>query len=270
MKRLILLLLAIGVCCSATAKVVLPKVLGSNMVLQQSTEIELWGKAEAMKRVTVELSWMKSKIKTQADSNGDWSVKVQTPKGSFDKYSITFSDGEQVRLENVMIGDVWVCAGQSNMEMTVRGFDSQPVENSLDYILQAGKMADHIRMFDVMNHRSYQQELWDCVGGEWQQPSSESVASTSATAYFFAYNLAEQMPYPIGIITADWGGSRVESWMPMKALEDILTKEQIEHKHTLHYIKPTDLYCGMIAPVKRFKARGLYGIRVKQILVIRV
>ena len=67
MKRLILLLLAIGVCCSATAKVVLPKVLGSNMVLQQSTEIELWGKAEAMKRVTVELSWMKSKIKTQAD-----------------------------------------------------------------------------------------------------------------------------------------------------------------------------------------------------------
>ncbi len=256
MKRLILLLLAIGVCCSATAKVVLPKVLGSNMVLQQSTEIELWGKAEAMKRVTVELSWMKSKIKTQADSNGDWSVMVQTPKGSFDKYTITFSDGEQVRLENVMVGDVWVCAGQSNMEMTVRGFDSQPVENSLDYILQAGKMADHIRMFDVMNHRSYQQELWDCVGGEWQQPSSESVASTSATAYFFAYNLAEQMPYPIGIITADWGGSRVESWMPMKALEDILTKEQIEHKHTLHYIKPTDLYCGMIAPIKRFKARG--------------
>ena len=135
MKRLILLLLAIGVCCSATAKVVLPKVLGSNMVLQQSTEIELWGKAEAMKRVTVELSWMKSKIKTQADSNGDWSVKVQTPKGSFDKYTITFSDGEQVRLENVMIGDVWVCAGQSNMEMTVRGFDSQPANSAVESLI---------------------------------------------------------------------------------------------------------------------------------------
>ena len=256
MKRLVLLLLAIGVCCSVSAKIVLPRVLGSNMVLQQNTEVELWGKAEAGKRVTVEVSWLKSKLRTEADPNGDWSVKVQTPKGSFEKYSITFSDGEEVRLENVMVGDVWVCAGQSNMEMKMSGFDSQPVENSLSYIMNAGQMADHIRMFEVMNHRSYMKPMWDCVGGDWLVASSETVSWISATAYFFAYNLAKQLPYPIGFIAADWGGSRVESWMPMSALEDILTKEQIEHKHTLHNIKPTDLYCGMIAPINRFKARG--------------
>ena len=256
MNRLFLLLVAIGVCCVAQAKVTLPRVLGSNMVLQQSAEVQLWGKAEAGRRVTVEVSWSKSKLKTQADANGDWSVKVHTPKGSFDKHSITISDGEKLCLENVMVGDVWVCAGQSNMEMSITGFDSNPVENSLTFITQAGKMANHIRMFDVRNHRSYMQEKWDCAGGLWQEAAPESVSNTSATAYLFAYNLAQVMPYPIGIITADWGGSRIESWMPMKALEEILSKEQIEHKHTLHEIKPSDLYCGMIAPIRRFKAKG--------------
>ena len=72
MKRLVLLLLSIGVCCSVSAKVVLPRVLGSNMVLQQNTEVELWGKAEAGMRVTVEVSWLKSKLKAEADSKGDW------------------------------------------------------------------------------------------------------------------------------------------------------------------------------------------------------
>ena len=142
MKKFFLLLVAIGVCCSAQAKVVLPRVLGSHMVLQQSAEVELWGKADAGCRVTVEVSWLKSKLKTKADSNGDWSVKVQTPEGSFSKHTITFSDGEELRLEYVMVGDVWVCAGQSNMEMSITGFDSNPVENSLTFITQAGKMAN--------------------------------------------------------------------------------------------------------------------------------
>ena len=103
MKRFFLLLVAIAICCSAKAKVTLPRVLGSNMVLQQSAEVELWGKAEAGRKVTVEVSWSKSKLKTQADANGDWSVKVQTPKGSLDKHSITISDGEKLCLENVMV-----------------------------------------------------------------------------------------------------------------------------------------------------------------------
>lgn len=190
-----------------------------------------------------------------ADDSGEWEVKVLTPVGSYDKHTIIISDGEAFTLEDVMVGDVWVCAGQSNMEMPMSGFGNQPVENALDYILDGATMADRIRMFSVPNKRSYMEEQWDCEG-EWWKANSHTVSLSSATAYFFAYNLAKQFNYPIAIITADWGGSRVESWMPMSALEDILTKEQIEHKHTLHHIKPTDLYCGMIAPIKRFKARG--------------
>ena len=108
MKKTLLLIAALALAFGASAKVVLPKVLGSNMVLQQSADVNLWGKAEANKKVVVKASWAKGKVQTTADENGNWAVKVATPAGSFEKYTITISDGEPVVLENVMIGDVWI------------------------------------------------------------------------------------------------------------------------------------------------------------------
>ena len=256
MKKLLLLVVATALAFGASAKVVLPKVLGSNMVLQQNADVNLWGKADADAKVTVKVSWDKAKIKTTADENGNWAVKVATPAGSFDKYTISISDGEEIVLENVMIGDVWITSGQSNMEMPVRGWDRQPVENAKDYILSAAKYADQIRMFTVPRARSYNEDKEDCVGGEWFCAAPKSVAEMSAVAYLFAYNLVGKVDFPIGIITSNWGGTRIESWMPMKALEDVLSKEQIEHKHNVHSIKPTELYCAMIAPIRKYNARG--------------
>lgn len=256
MKKLLLLVAATALAFGASAKVVLPKVLGSNMVLQQNADVNLWGKADADAKVTVKVSWDKAKIKTKADENGNWAVKVATPAGSFDKYTISISDGEEIVLENVMIGDVWITSGQSNMEMPVRGWDRQPVENAKDYILSATKYADKIRMFTVKRARSYNVDKEDCEGGEWLCAAPNSVAEMSAVAYLFAYNLVGKVDFPIGIITTNWGGTRIESWMPMKALEDVLSKEQIEHKHNVHSIKPTELYCAMIAPIRKYNARG--------------
>ena len=251
-----MLVAATALAFGASAKVVLPKVLGSNMVLQQNADVNLWGKADADAKVTVKVSWDKAKIKTKADENGNWAVKVATPAGSFDKYTISISDGEEIVLENVMIGDVWITSGQSNMEMPVRGWDRQPVENAKDYILSAAKYADQIRMFTVPRARSYNEDKEDCVGGEWFCAAPKSVAEMSAVAYLFAYNLVGKVDFPIGIITSNWGGTRIESWMPMKALEDVLSKEQIEHKHNVHSIKPSELYCAMIAPIRKYNARG--------------
>ena len=255
MRKLIFLFIALCVACGASAKVVLPKVLASNMVVQQNSEIEIWGKAQADKRVIVVVSWSKSKYKTQADDKGNWSVKVATPGGSYDKHTISISDGEELRLENVMIGDVWVCVGQSNMEMPVMGYMHQPVENSMQFIRRGGAMKDKIRMFTVQKQRSYDKDMDDCVG-EWRESAPQSVAETSAVAYFFAHELSHQLDYPIGLITAGWGGSRVEAWMPLDALREIATEEQIEHKHTLHHLTPSELYCGMIAPIRKFNAKG--------------
>lgn len=256
MKKLLLLVAATALAFGASAKVVLPKVLGSNMVLQQNADVNLWGKADADAKVTVKVSWDKAKIKTKADENGNWAVKVATPAGSFDKYTISISDGEEIVLENVMIGDVWITSGQSNMEMPVKGWDRQPTENAKEFIFSATKYADQIRMFTVPRARSYNEDKEDCVGGEWLCPAPSSVANMSAVAYTFAYNLVGKVDFPIGIITSNWGGTRIESWMPIKALEDVLSKEQLEHKHKIHSIKPSELYCAMIAPIRKYNARG--------------
>ena len=256
MKKLFLMIVAVALAFGASAKVVLPKVLGSNMVLQQNADVNLWGKADAGAKVAVSVSWSKSKVQTKADDAGNWAVKVATPAGSFNKYTITISDGEALTLENVMIGDVWVCSGQSNMEMPIQGWDRQPVENAKEYIFSAAKYADKIRMFTVKRGRSYKVDKEDCEGGEWLCPSPKSVAEMSAVAYLFAYNLVGKVDFPIGVITTNWGGTRIESWMPMKALEDVLTKEQIERKHHASSIKPTELYCAMVAPIRKYNARG--------------
>ena len=255
MKKLILAVVAVLLSWGASAAIVLPKVLGSNMVLQQNSEVNLWGKADANKNVTITVSWQKGKIKTVADNEGKWAVKVATPAASWDKHTITISDGEAVTLEDILIGDVWVTSGQSNMEMPVKGWNGQPVENANEYIYSAAKYADKIRLFTVQKARSYNADKEDCEGGEWQKASPASVANMSAVGYLFAYNLIESVNIPLGIITSNWGGTRIESWMPMSALKEILTPEQLEAKHNTS-IKPTELYCAMIAPIRNFTARG--------------
>ena len=255
MKKLILAVVAVLLSWGASATIVLPKVLGSNMVLQQNSEVNLWGKADANKKVTIIVSWQKGKIQTVADGDGKWAVKVATPAASWDKHTITISDGEAVNLEDILIGDVWVTSGQSNMEMPVKGWNGQPVENANEYIYSAAKYADKIRLFTVQKARSYNADKEDCDGGEWQKASPASVANMSAVGYLFAYNLIESVNIPLGIITSNWGGTRIESWMPMSALKEILTPEQLEAKHNTS-IKPTELYCAMIAPIRNFTARG--------------
>ena len=255
MKRFLMALVAVGFALSASAKIELPAILCDNMVLQQNAEVNLWGKATPNSKVTITTSWAPlRRVQTTADKDGRWLAKVDTPAATFAPQTVKISDGEAVTLQNVLIGDVWVCSGQSNMEMPVKGFDRQPVENSLDYILSASQMENKIRMFEVERARSFE-DLDDCKG-QWLVAAPASVAEMSATAYFFAYNLAMGVDIPIGIINTSWGGTRVESWMPQSALEDILSKEQIEHKKTVHSIKPTELYCGMIAPIRNFSARG--------------
>ena len=123
MKRLLSTIVAVCLFGGASATIVLPKVLGSNMVLQQQSEVNLWGKAEPNRKVSVEASWSDAKILTRSDAEGRWAVKVATPEASFEPRSITISDGESLTLDNILIGEVWVCSGQSNMEMPVKGAD---------------------------------------------------------------------------------------------------------------------------------------------------
>ena len=129
------------------AKVELPSVLASNMVLQQKTGVKLWGKAKPSAQLTIKTSWNNRTVKTKVGADGKWEVEIYTSKAG-GPYEITFNDGEKLTLENILLGEVWLCMGQSNMEMPIRGFDRQPHRGGNDIIARS-KASTPIRIFNT-------------------------------------------------------------------------------------------------------------------------
>ena len=119
---------------TANAKVKLPQFFNDNMVLQQQTECNIWGWTEPGQKVVVNTSWDKKIFTATARKDGRFDVKVQTPEAG-GPYQITFKDGDDVILNNVMVGEVWICSGQSNMEMLMKGYKAQPVEGAVEELL---------------------------------------------------------------------------------------------------------------------------------------
>ena len=163
MKRLFSVVLALLLAVQLPARVKLPAVLGSNMVLQRNAEVNFWGEASPRSRVRVTASWDGRTHENRADSSGP--------------YTVTLSDGEPLVLDNVLVGEVWVCSGQSNMEMPVSGFMFQPVEGAVDAIADAG-MYPGIRMFTVPRVSS-KTPLDDCDAA-WQTATPSSVVQFSS------------------------------------------------------------------------------------------
>ena len=118
------------------AKVVLPAFFSDGMVLQQQTDAALWGWAKPAATVKINTSWNKKNYTVTAEGNGKWSIKIATPVAG-GPYSITISDGEALTIKNILIGEVWLCSGQSNMEMPMKGFKDQPIIGSNDAIFNS-------------------------------------------------------------------------------------------------------------------------------------
>ena len=207
-------------CCAvmmtASAKVRLPQMISDGMVIQQQTQVRLWGWAQKGRTVTVTPSWGAQPQRAVADKDGRWMVKVQSPKASFEPLSITFSDGEPVTVSNILSGEVWVCAGQSNMEMPVKGFGNCPVEGYNDVVIDAAANSGvrSLKIPSIM--RMQPQEDAVC---HWNLCTPGTVGEASATGYFFARLVSRTLHIPVGIIEANKGGSRVESWLTKENLE---------------------------------------------------
>ena len=224
MKRLFFLLALVVLCVTAGAKVRLPHIIGNDMVIQQQSEVRLWGWDKPGQKVTVTTSWNTEKVTATVGRDGRWLVRVKTPAASYEPQTITFDDGEAVTVSNVLVGEVWVCAGQSNMEMPVKGFGNCPVENHNEVILDA---VNHPGVRSVKIPSIMRMEPQDDADCHWQSCSPQTVGEFSATGFFFARLLNQSLGIPVGIIEANKGGTRVESW---------LTKENLQ-KHTS---EPTD------------------------------
>jgi sialate O-acetylesterase len=258
MKRTVTSLLAILLVMTFSsanlfAEINLPAIFCDNMVLQQQTEASIWGKADKNSSVKVTTSWNKKSYTTSATNEGTWKLKVTTPKAG-GPYEITISDGKSLKLKNVLIGEVWVCSGQSNMEMPMKGFKNQPVLGSLDAISLSSN--PNIRLFTVKKATSL--EPLDNFTGDWKTCSPEHVSEFSATAYYFGLMLQKALNVPVGLINTSWGGTRIEPWISESGIKNFDWVKLPEKKpvENLSQQTPTVLFNAMINPIVGYGMRG--------------
>lgn len=257
MKRhFLILILSLLLLPCAQGKVKLPAVMGNHMVLQQNSSVKLWGWADG-KNVTVTTSWNNRTYRTSTDKEGAWLIKVDTPAGSYTPYSIKISDGTPVTLTDILIGEVWICSGQSNMEMRVMGNMGQPVENSLETLLNTSNYRDRIRFITVPRTKNDARRT-DFEGQKWEVPSPETTIDCSAAGYFFARQLTESLHIPVGLVINSWGGSRIEAWMDEQSLATVEGMDIAAAKNPKRSMSQRleGLYNTMLWPVKNFTARG--------------
>ncbi len=237
-----------------TAQVKLPYFFSDNMVLQQQSNAAIWGWAKAGAKISVTTSWNKKKYSATTDADGKWKIKVATPAAG-GPYEITVSDGKPVTIKNILIGEVWLCSGQSNMEMAMKGFRDQPITGSNEAI--ANSTNPNIRLYNVP--RSVQRLPQDTSkSSPWRLAAPEAVSNFSATAYYFGKILYEQLQVPIGLVNISYGGSPVEAFMDentLKTFPEIKVPAKTD-TNKLNNKVATVLYNGMLRPFLGYTIKG--------------
>ena len=191
----------------ARADVRLPDVIGSEMVLQQKQAVPVWGFAEPGETVTIQFG--KQKKTAQANGEGKWSVKLDPLKADFKGQTMTIAGKNTIKLENILVGEVWLVSGQSNMQWTLAQANNGEREVTA---------ADHpnIRLFNVSREVAFKRKQGKL--GEWKTCTPESVKDFSGAGYYFAVDLQKELNVPIGVINSSYGGSQAEAWTPVAYL----------------------------------------------------
>ena len=252
------ILFSIFIACSAFGAIKLPAILSDNMVLQQQSKANLWGWAEPNRKISVKPSWSTKSYSTVADAEGIWKLVLETPVAG-GPYDITISDGKPVKLSNVMIGEVWICSGQSNMYQPMKGYHSGQFTDETTDAINLAKPTTPIRIASV--ELTYNREVqFDCKV-KWEVNCPETVANAPSVAYFFAQYINKALGVPVGIIHTSWGGSSISAWMSKELLQNQFPEVDLkilETKGDLDYPqnKPTVLYNAMLSPLSNFTAKG--------------
>lgn len=250
--------LSLGFSASVQAKIELPDIFSSNAVFQQNSDARIWGWAKPGSTVKITPSWSNVSVEVKSDSkSGKWNAEMHTPSASFTPYSITISDTDgEISLSDILIGEVWFCSGQSNMEMPMKGFGFQPIEGAQEAIAYSSKYPG-IRVARVPKAQSYKEE--DKVPGKWMKSTPENTPEFSALAYFFARSLSDLLNVPVGIIDCAYGGAYLEGWMPKEILDTYpewdMDKEEKDADIT-DYRRIGVMYNAMLKPLAGYNVRG--------------
>jgi sialate O-acetylesterase len=210
MKRRILLLLFTCLIVSVNAQIQLPKLISDGAILQRDTDLKLWGWASPGEQI--KLTFHDKSYTTTADQQGNWHIMLP-PQKAGGPYEIHLEGQNKIALKDILFGDVWLCSGQSNMELTMqRVRDKYPEEISdCNY--------PQIRQFLVPDRYDFKQEHTDLEAGSWIEAKPEHIRNFSAVAYFFAKEIQGKYQVPVGIVNAALGGSPIEAWMSEDALK---------------------------------------------------
>ena len=237
----------------------LPTVIGSGMVLQQNENVNIWGWAKPSAKITVKAQWLAEAVKTKADDEGKWIVSISTPAGSYEKYSMSVSDGKSaIDLENVMIGEVWLCSGQSNM-----AWKTELCLDLKEEMEDAPNVGKHVRLFTTGRIRSDKPED-DVPDARWTGCTPETVASFSGVGYGFGIEIQKALDVPVGLLQASYGGTFIEGWVSQDAIHNgeksaTLTKgvNIINKGKTMWVGKESHLYNANIHPLLNVRIAGV-------------
>ena len=206
MKKILTLLLIILLAGGSSAYALnVPSVISDNMVLQRNSTVRIWGTAEAGEKIIVTASWAAEKYSVEADVTGSWIVEIPTSEAAEKQTLKIDGASESLRFKNIMIGEVWICSGQSNMKFMV--------EQSIDVIASLKSPNPNIRLYNT-GQRSSRIPMDDIPINGWTTSAPSNLGSFSAVGYAFADRLQKELGVPVGMINASYGGTSIESWMP--------------------------------------------------------
>lgn len=254
LKTLATILLFLGFTNLINAQIRLPKVLGSNMILQREKPVPIWGWASAGEQVTVTFAGQQHTTKAAAD--GSWKVTLSSLKANAQPQNMTIAASNTITLSNILIGEVWLCSGQSNMEypMKIGTTYAKPKKGIDSAALEITKTYPYIRIFRVEKVLSTP----DVTSNGWSVCSGEAFERISAVGFYFAKNIQQQLNIPVGIISSSWGGSRIEPWTPAEAYQALpaFAPEAQKTPYMIDSVAPGKNYRSMIQPLSPFALRG--------------
>ncbi|MGK9476045.1 sialate O-acetylesterase [Melioribacter sp. OK-6-Me] len=227
MKKLQLIIILLLITFTSNAQVRLPKLIGDGMVLQRNTPLKIWGWAS--KGEKVKIKFVDTVFTTTTSNKGEWQIIIP-PKSAGGPYKMEITASNKIIIDNILIGDVWVCSGQSNMELPM-----SRVEPLYKDVI-ANSNNKFIRQFYVPRNYCFTERKEDFSDGKWISTNPRTVLNFTAVGYFFARYLYEKYNVPIGLINASLGGSPAEAWMSEEAL-----KEFPQHYEELQKFKDSSL-----------------------------
>ncbi|MEQ1606610.1 MAG: sialate O-acetylesterase [Pyrinomonadaceae bacterium] len=207
-SKFVLLTIIFTFCVTIQAKVTLPHIFSDNLVLQRETAIPVWGWANAGEKITVSLN--AQDVSAIADGNGKWSLKLK-PEKAGGPFEVIVEGENTINIRNVLVGEVWLCAGQSNMEWTV----GQSINAEQELTAANNSLIRHIKISKTINTIPQQ----DFDDGAWLVSNPVNTKEFSGIGYFFARHLYQKLKVPIGLINASWGGTNIETWISREGFE---------------------------------------------------